>query len=220
MKLNDAKTKMARLRSDLQAEVDTITSNPNYSTDGIVHQVAKAILDARQQAVSLRDDFVTTSDNARRTLGRKLFGLPANADPATTLSYRDAEDRVARITDPDELAPALTRALDKGDDILARAIAGRADTLGCSDVVSRYADSTGQTDDVAALNDLPSGGNFDTACAMVFNVHTPNLPADVADRMRSATTSTGDLRADLQLQRLAETPPEQPTKPEKPNYYL
>lgn len=211
MQLNDAKTEMARLRADLQADVDTIANNQNFSSEGKVHQIAKAILDARQRAVSLRDDFVTTNDSARRVLGRKLFGLPANADPATTLSYRDAEDRVARITNPDELAPALTRALDKGDDILARAIAGRADTLGVSDVVSRYADSTGQTDDYTALNDLPSGGNFNTACALVFDVGTPNLPQDVADRMRSATTRTGDVDSDRQLQKLADTPPAQPT---------
>lgn len=56
-----------------------------------------------------------------RSLERRLFGLPAGADAADTISYRDAADRVATITDPTQLAELMDRAADSGDAMLLRA---------------------------------------------------------------------------------------------------
>ncbi|MFL0276995.1 hypothetical protein [Mycobacterium sp. SMC-19] len=219
MQFAEAKTKMSAIRADLQAEVDTVCANARYSTDGKVHEIAKAILDARSLAVELRDQFVTTSEETRRKLARKLFGLPAGADPATVLVYRDAEDRAAKITDPDEYGPLMARALDRGDDLMARAIAARADTQGITDVAAAYAAGTGQTGAYTELDALPTGRNFNTAVAMVFTVPLPALPTELASIIRTAAPSilTADDTAG-QLRKLAETPPANATKPTSRTY--
>lgn len=220
MQIADAKNKMQVIRADLQREVDTICANTNYSREGQIHQVAKAILEHRQQAVALRDEFVGTSEDTRRKLAQKLFGIPAGADAATVLVFRDAEDRAAKITDPDELAPLLARATDRGDALLARAIAAHADAHGWTGVAAAWAANTGQADAYAELTDLPSGSNFSTAVALIFSIGVPTLPPELATIIRTA--APGVLTADdaaRNLQKLADTPPEQATKAPKTKSY-
>lgn len=219
MDFAEAKAKMSALRAALQADVDAICENASYSRDGQVQLIAAAIVAARAQAVELRDEFVTTSEETRRKLARRLFGLPASADAATVLVYRDAADRAAKITDPDEYGPLLQRALDQGDDLMARAIAARAESAGVTDVAASYAAANGQTDAHNELLNLPSGRNFSAAAAMVFSVPMPAMPTEIADIIRAAAPSTltaddtaGNLRA------LANTPPAQPTKPTGKTY--
>jgi len=220
MQLDEAKSRVQAIRADLQAQVDTIAGNANFSREGQIHEIAKAIVEHRQKAIDLRDQFVTTSDNARRKLAKKLFGLPADADPTTTLVYRDAQDRAAKITDPDEFASLFTRAVDQGDDLLARAVASRAYAQGQPDLAATYAADTGQADTLAELNGLPSGGNFSAAVGIVFSVGTPTMPPDLTDALRAAAPSalTGD-DVGRQLQKLAETPPTQPTTSTKGKAY-
>lgn len=219
MQFAEAKAQMSTLRADLQAEVDTVCSNTRYSTDGKVQLIAAAIVAARSKAVELRDEFVTTSGDTRRKLARKLFGLPAGADATTVLVYRDAEDRAAKITDPDQFGPLMARALDQGDTLMARAIAARADTQGITDVAAAYAAGTGQAAAYTELDALPTGRNFNTATAMVFSVPMPAMPSELAGIIRAAAPSVitaddtaGNLRA------LAETPPGQPFKPTAKGY--
>ncbi|MGB3285306.1 hypothetical protein [Mycolicibacter algericus] len=216
MQLADAKAKMGAIRADLQREVDAICANANYSTDGQVRMIAQAVLDTRDQAVALRDEFVTTAADTRRKLAQQLFGLPAGADPAAVLVFRDAEDRAAKITDPDELAPLLARATDRGDAVMAKAIAAHADAHGWTEFAAAWAASTGKSDAYAELTSLPHGGNFDTAVALIFSVGVPNLPPELAAIIRAA--APGVLSADdatRNLQKLAEQSPEQPAAPVK-----
>lgn len=213
MHFDDAKAQMQTIRTDLQAEVDRICANVNYSRDGLIHEIAKAILDHRQQAIELRDEFVATSEATRRKLAQKLFGLPSGADAATVLSFRDAEDRAAKITNPEELAPLLARAIGKGDQSMAKAIAAHADAHGWTDIAATWAADTGQADAYTELTSLPSGTNFSTAVALVFSVGVPNLPPELAAIIRTAAPSVLTADTPRQLQKLAETPPAQPAKP-------
>jgi len=212
MQFDEAKARMQSLRGDLQAAVDTITSDGRYTQDSQAQQVAQAILEARAKADTLRDDFLTSSEGARRQLTTKLFGIPAGADPATTLSFRDAQDRVGEINNPDELAGIIDRAVLNGDTILARVAAARAHAVSATDVAAHYAASRGETARYAELTNLPSGNNFNTAAAMVFSVPVPGLPNDLAHSIRSAAIS------DAQLRKLAEAVPAQPTKPAAKTY--
>lgn len=218
MQLAEARNKMSAIRANLQTEVDTICSHTRYTNAAKVQLIAQVILDARAQATALRDEFVTTSEETRRTLARKLFGLPANADPATVVVYRDSVDRAECLTD-DELAPALARATDSGDQLLARAIAARADKRGLTAIAASYAESNGQAAAYAELADLPSGRNFSAAVAVVFSVPTPTLPADLAAIINGVAPGvlTGD-DASGKLQKLADTTPAQSTKPQARTY--
>lgn len=207
MQFDEAKAKMQALRGDLQSAVDTITADGRYTQDSQTQQVAQAILDARAKADALRDDFLTASEGARRQLTTKLFGIPAGADPATTLSFRDAQDRVGEINNPDELAGIIDKAVLNGDTILARVAAARAHAVGATDVAGSYAASRGEAARYAELTNLPSGSNFNSATALVFSVPVPGLPNDLAHSIRSAAIS------DAQLRKLAAAVPAQPTKP-------
>ncbi len=215
MQFDDAKVRMKQIKADLQHTVDTIAANTKYTRDAQLQEIAQAILDSRQQAVALRDEFATTSETARRQLSTKLFGIPSGAGGAEVLSHRDAQDRVAKITDPDELDGLLKRATDSGDETLARAIAGHAHRQGWSEVAATYADQTDQADTYAELNALPAGGNFNTAAAVVFSVGVPNLPPELSDTIRAAASQD----ATRQLQKLAETTPEQTTQSTKVKTY-
>lgn len=77
-----------------------------------------------------------------RSLGRHLFGLPAGADVSDTISYRDAADRVATITDLTELAELMDRASTTGDSMLLRAGLAHAYQRHWRDLVAVYGDLT------------------------------------------------------------------------------
>lgn len=62
-------------------------------------------------------------DDAERVIGTK--GLAGDA-ASLVISRRDAADRVAGVTDVDELRTLLRRATRSGDEVLARAIAEKA----------------------------------------------------------------------------------------------
>lgn len=175
MELNEARTQMANLRADLQQECDEIAGNPNFSTDGKAHQIAAAITAANAKAVELRDTFVTGNEAAERQLRGKLFGL-GSSDPSAIIAYRDASDRAAQINDPDQLGPALDRALDMGDTSMATALAARAHELGAKSIVATYANATGKTDAHKELQSIPTGRNMNTATAVIFSVGALNLP--------------------------------------------
>lgn len=72
------------------------------------------------------------------SLQRRLFGLPANADAATAISYRDATDRVATITDPAQLDELMGRASVTGDAMLLRAGLAHAYRRHWRDLVASY----------------------------------------------------------------------------------
>lgn len=218
MQFAEAKAKMSAIRADLQTAVDTIVANTRYTTAAQVQEVAKAVLDARAQAVTLRDEFVAGSEATRRSLFAKLFGLPVAADATTTLVYRDSVDRAECLGD-DDFAPALTQALNQGDQLMARAIAARADTRGLTSIAATYAEAVGQSDTYAELIELPTGRNFSAATALIFNVPVPALPAEIASIIRAAAPGvlTGD-DATGKLQKLADTTPAQLTKPKSKGY--
>lgn len=76
------------------------------------------------------------------SLQRHLFGLPPGADASTAISYRDATDRVAGITDPDQLAELMERANASGDAMLLRASLAHAFRRHWRHLLAAYGDHT------------------------------------------------------------------------------
>lgn len=73
-----------------------------------------------------------------RSLERRLFGLPAGADASDAISYRDAADRVATITDRAQLDELMGRASTTGDVMLLRAGLAHAYRQRWRDLVATY----------------------------------------------------------------------------------
>jgi hypothetical protein len=173
IQLDEAKRKMSAIRDTLGREVDTIRNNANYSDRGRARETAKALLAQRERAQELRDSFSTDNDTVPVKLTAKMFGVPSGADASTILVYRDAEDRAAKLTNTKEAKAMLTRAIERGDILLARAVAGHAFGNGWNDVTETYAEATGLSDVLDELTDIPSGPMTRLAEAALFAVPAP-----------------------------------------------
>lgn len=161
--LADARTKMTTIRASLKREVDAINASPRFTDTGRRQELAKTVLAHRKQAKALRDGCTISNDDSRAKLTQKLFGMPANADGTQMLVYRDAIDRAEQLRSPEQLDRALTRAVAMGDNLLARAVAGRAHELGVRSVAEKYAETAGLDHDFDELNALPSSQLVSTA---------------------------------------------------------
>jgi len=206
IQFDQAKRNMSEIRDGLQREVNQIRNNPKYSDSGRAQELAKTLLVHRRQADSLRTNFSVDNEDVRLKLTAKLFGIPNRADPATILVYRDAEDRAAKLTNPDDAAAMLARATEKGDTLLARAVAGHAHNRKWQSVTESYADAAGLADDLDELNSLPSGAMLKTAVTALFSLPTP-------PELRSLIGEASDAR----LQRIAGCEGSQPPAPSAPS---
>jgi hypothetical protein len=179
---DEAHEQMTAIREGLAREVDRIRADANYSDRGRARLAAKAVVTARDKAASLREQFTSDNEARRVQLTKSLFGIAANADPATVLAARDADDRAEKLEGATEARRMLQRALDRGDSTLARAVAGKAQTVGWGDVVESYADATGLADQLDELSDLPSGAEASLGIAALFSVPAPPQVQQYAGR--------------------------------------
>jgi hypothetical protein len=173
IKFDEAKQQMSQIRDSLAREAGGIRTNANFSNRGRAREIAKAVLVHRKRAQMLRDQFHSDNDARRVQLTAKLFGIPANADPATVLVARDADDRASQLGRSADAKVMLTRALERGDTLLARAVAGHAFGNGWGDVTETYAEATGLSETLDELTDLPSGPMTSLAEAALFAVPAP-----------------------------------------------
>lgn len=91
----------------------------------------------------VRDDQVQADRETFAKLERQLWGyddVRATARDRATIdaTIRDAQDRAAKLTKPEQAARALAEAEQAGDQVLARAIASRANEQDWDDVVADY----------------------------------------------------------------------------------
>jgi hypothetical protein len=191
--LDEAKDKVSRIRNNLAREVDQIRASSRYSDAGRKQEIAKVVLVHRKQVEGLHNNFSADNEGTRAKLAAKLFGVPAGADPATVLVYRDAFDRASKVVSADDAVAMLKRATEMGDIVLARAVAGHAHTNKWRDVTADYAEAAGLSDCLDELNALPSGGLLRTAVTALFSVPTPP----------ELQPGIGDI-SNAQLQRLAD----------------
>ncbi|WP_156750091.1 hypothetical protein [Mycobacterium sp. E2479] len=173
MQLEDAKAAMAAIRGSFAREAATIRNSSKYSDEGRAQQLAKSLLAHRKQAAALRANFSADNEDVRSVSVSRLFGLPKNSDAATVIAYRDAADRAVKLADAHEAKATLTRAIEMGDSLMARAIAGHAERRKWGAVTDAYAAHAGLEDDLADLRSVPTGGLLKTGLNALFAVPTP-----------------------------------------------
>ncbi|OBI37193.1 hypothetical protein A5709_15285 [Mycobacterium sp. E1386] len=171
--LDDAKKAMAKVKAEFNAEVARIRNSNLYTDAGRRQEIARALIKTRAKADALKANYGVDNEFKRATLSSRIFGLPADADAATVMIFRDAADRAAQLTDSDRAAATLKRALEHGDTVLARAVASHAHGKRWHDVTETYAQAVGKTAALEELNDLPSGGLTKMATNILFSVPTP-----------------------------------------------
>lgn len=173
VQLDLVKSKMTGIRSSFSREAAAIRNSSKYSDKGKTQELAKSLLAHRSQAEALRTSFNVNNEDVRCVSVSRLFGLPKVADAATVIAWRDGAERAAKLKDADEAKAAITRALELGDDLMARAIAGYAETQKWRAVTDAYAAHTGLEDDLADLRSIPSGGLLNLGMGALFAVPTP-----------------------------------------------
>lgn len=149
--VDQARERMTRIRTALNNEADTIRGTQSYSDTGRRLELAKAYRKTKAQAAALREEFTAENKARRLELEQRLFGIPSGGDAS---AYRDACDRAEKILTADQAEKMLARAQRTGDDLLARAVADRARSLGADSVVRTYAEDTGMESALEQLREV------------------------------------------------------------------
>jgi hypothetical protein len=167
--VDQARERIAQIRTALQHETETIRGHKGYSDTGRRLELAKAYRKTRTQAAALREEFTAENRARRRELEKRLFGIPSGGDAA---AYRDAVDRAEKVINAEAAEAMLARALRTGDDLLARAVADRARQLGANNVVQSYADDAGMTNALEQLGQVQTGEKG-IGVTVLFGVRAP-----------------------------------------------
>lgn len=116
---------------------DYIRNNKNLTPEGQRKQIAANYLQYKKQIAALEAEDKAARASKADSLRRTLFGL-SSSDANATISYRDAQDRVAAIKDENQALELLDRADLGNDEILTKAIVGRAAEAGWGNLVNTY----------------------------------------------------------------------------------
>lgn len=147
-KSKEAKELVTEYVTKAGSRYDSIRADATRSDDYKRYELA---VTARRLNNELTDKLVdmaarvvnTDVEDAARAFGTK--GLSGDA-ASLIISRRDAGDRVAEVSNKEDLMSLLTRATRSGDEVLARAAAERAVELQYADVVNKFLESRPELD--------------------------------------------------------------------------
>ncbi|WP_186626598.1 hypothetical protein [Rhodococcus sp. BP22] len=176
-----------------KGKLDAIRANTNLSATGRRQQIAAAYDTARETVDYARGKHEWTKQAHRQRLERKVFGPSTKTlTGADAISWRDAQDRAAKLlptsySEPHnnaaleaEALTTLNRALQSGDDHLARAIVTVAFDQRWADVANAYSNAVANPDVVVELwNSATGDGTGFDVDEMNFYLDKPkelNLP--------------------------------------------
>jgi hypothetical protein len=113
--------RITRLITDFNAQVAKIRADKHLSDLGRHDKIVALTDKTRDEATRLRGDADAKAGARRKALQQRLFGLSPHASSSDVISYRDAQDRVERVKDPEELGNLMERAATIGDRSLLKA---------------------------------------------------------------------------------------------------
>jgi hypothetical protein len=203
-KINNYRDTAAAIRNEHNARVELIRNNTKLSSDGKAAQIARSYRESAQQINDLEAKERVALADQRLELERALFGQ-FSSDPTSLMNYRDAQERVARLTTDDhaEARQLLHTAQISGDDTLAAALLGRAVNVGWNDIVTRYSEQ--HPDRAVQLKDLSDVIHFQED-------HTVDFQRS-ADYSFSKPNEVAHL-TDNNIERMAATDTDTPAEPE------
>ncbi|NED31971.1 hypothetical protein [Streptomyces sp. SID8499] len=114
------------IRTDFQRNLEAVRNRRDLNTQARQTAIARAYAKARDGLNGIRQQEADYVTRQRNYLERKLFGNTDDIHGTNAVSSRDARERAAKLTTPDEAAQAYNRAQRDGDTALARAIAAQA----------------------------------------------------------------------------------------------
>ncbi|MCS5715110.1 hypothetical protein NVV95_11160 [Herbiconiux sp. CPCC 205716] len=126
------------LQKTIGDDQKAIENNPNLSPEGRKADLAEMKEAARSRMASIRAEENKLATDRRDSLRRTVMGT-VGYDSSSIISYRDAQDRAAKLADRDDAARVMERALTSGDKALASAVAEVALDRGYRDVYNSYA---------------------------------------------------------------------------------
>jgi hypothetical protein len=154
--------KAGQIKEQLRRDVESIRNDPRFTDEAKRVQLARAYRDAKREMTKLRTAQADSAQQEREQLERRLFGIdrfvnlsnPHESRATLAVSYRDAQDRAARL-DQDGALGLIGRAVRSGDEILARVVLERAVEQNWIDVLNAYAErNPGSEPDLQRLVDL------------------------------------------------------------------
>lgn len=123
---DQTKQQIIDLVSQYNADVRAAREDLTLSPLGRYQRLQTLYTTARDRVGQLRSGLDQSTNGDRRTLERRLFGLPGSAGAADVVSFRDAQDRVASVKRAEDLGELMERASTSGDEMLLRAGFARA----------------------------------------------------------------------------------------------
>lgn len=192
----DAKIKVAEIQRVLNDNIEALRNSDVYTPQGRRVEMARATRAALQEANELKSRFVEMRTARKDELERHLFGVSGSATATQVVNIRDAQDRVDRlgIQDADKAHALMRRAIQSGDDGLARAIAQRAiNSESWGEIVDTYTASVNDRtrDMLTELRAIPSGARTNTTDNVVFRVRPPHELSGLAESDINTLAGTG-----------------------------
>lgn len=134
--------------------VDSVNADPNLSDAGKASKVEGERERTKTTLASLRQKEADLITAKRTELERRLFGLSSvvSSDPTQIIAYRDAQDRAARLADPDDARELLNTAQLSDDTSLTSAILAQSLRNGWHSVVREHTNTNPRSSE--DLNDL------------------------------------------------------------------
>lgn len=191
--------KAGQLADEFAQTRHNIVNDPALTPDGKRERLEPLHRQVTEQIADLHAREKTAVRSEKENLERRLFGLSpsSSTDPATVVSYRDAQSRARELEDAGDAQEIYQSALRSGDDILAAAVLEQALARGWSEIRQDYLDrhpsARDDLDDLAALakyaaNTLATTANYlpPTLTGLPHSAGFPLMPATASSQPQGA----------------------------------
>lgn len=168
------RAKAHSVNDTLRANKQSFIADRSRSDEGKQEAIATANNQARQKLQELQQEEDAIVKKHMESLERIVIGS-VGTDPSSVINYRDAQDRAERLTDPNDAARVMTRALRSGDKSLATAVAQVALANRWNDVYQGFAEANPNiaesASDLVTLTRFATDVSFSLQRAMTYAVN-------------------------------------------------
>ncbi|MHA3021272.1 hypothetical protein ACXPWS_13560 [Mycobacterium sp. BMJ-28] len=203
------RTAAAELSEEFSRAHSEIEADPSLTTTGKRERLEPLHAAAVEKIAALRTREKTAVKAEKEKLERRVFGLSpsASTDPASIVSFRDAQSRARELEDGDDAEEIYQSALRSGDKIMATAVLEKALVRGWTSIKEDYLQRNTTTrddlDDLAALAKYSNNGLANSVHYMPPSLNLPhsagmpNVPPLATRREPQGVPNLGDYMSRL-----------------------